>query len=158
VVYRAEIVATGVQSLSRITDPSFDPSRSAVLEEQPPDWQEPSSEVPIPPTAAIADYRPDQVTIRVETVANGLLVLTDSYARGWQVTVDGQRAHLYVADHAFRAVQVPAGRHEVVFAYVPAAFRLGTAVTVVSLSVLAVVTAVLALAARRVRDPRGRDE
>jgi hypothetical protein len=154
VVYRAEVVATSAQSLARITDGSFDFRRSAVLEEQPPDWQEPAGEAPSPPTADIVGYEPDRVTVQVETGTSGLLVLTDSYMRGWRASVDGERVHLYAADHAFRAVEVPAGRHEVVFSYEPPAFQFGEAITVVSLVALA---AWASLVARRARRSGGAD-
>lgn len=72
-----------------------------------------------------------EVRLAVQTEAGGILVLLDSYARGWRATVNGEPATLYPANAAFRAVQVPAGRSEVRFVYRPlpvwAALALGAA-------------------------------
>ncbi len=149
VVYRAKVVDNAAQSLNRTTDHSFDFRRSVILEEQPFDGEGWGGEPTDPPIADIVGYEPDRVTVQVETSVSGLLVLTDSYMRGWRASVDGDRVHLYAADHAFRAVEVPAGRHQVVFSYEPLAFRFGEAITVVSLVALATWALLVARRARR---------
>jgi len=60
-------------------------------------------------------------------------VLTDTWDRGWRGTVDGKPARVLRADHAFRAVRVPAGKHEVTFRYSPLSFRLGLLLTALGL-------------------------
>ena len=138
VVYHAEIVDSAAQSLERITDSGFDFRERVVLEEAPAGWTEPPE---TPATAAavhIVDYEPNRVRMEVETAAAGLLVLTDNYAPGWKALLDGQATRVYVADHAFRAVVVPAGSHQVEFVYQPLSFRVGVAI-----SLLTAVTAML---------------
>jgi len=60
-----------------------------------------------------------EIRLSVRTEAGGLLVLLDSFARGWRATVNGGPASLYPADAAFRAVEVPPGKAEVRFVYRP---------------------------------------
>jgi uncharacterized membrane protein YfhO len=67
-------------------------------------------------------------------------VLTDAFFPGWQATVDGQPAAIVRADFALRGVSVPAGRHQVVFEYTPASFRLGAAISGGALLVLTIWT------------------
>ena len=124
VVYRVEIAGSPSESLARITDPSFDFRRRAVLEQMPAGWEE----RPDPPTTAavqITAYETNRVCVELETAGAGLLVLTDTYMPGWRARLDGQDAQVYVADHAFRAVVVPAGAHRVEFEYRPLAFGIG---------------------------------
>ena len=45
-------------------------------------------------------------------------MLGDAVQTGWTVTIDGQPAELVDADHAFGAVLVPEGSHQVSFQYV----------------------------------------
>jgi hypothetical protein len=59
----------------------------------------------------------DEMALRVEAEGAGYLVLADALHAGWRVTVDGAPAPLRTADHAFVAVAVPAGTHEVRFTY-----------------------------------------
>ena len=131
VVYHAEVVGSATQSLQRITNSAFDFRTRVVLEETPAGWTEPP-EIPATPTARIADYEPSHVRVEVETVADGLLVLTDTYAPGWKALLDGQATHVYVANHAFRAVALPAGKHQVTFFYDPPAFKIGLGISLLA--------------------------
>jgi hypothetical protein len=59
----------------------------------------------------------------------GWLVVTDMWFPGWTCTVDGEVRLIYPWDYLFRAIQVPAGRHEVVFRFQPFSYRLGQAIS-----------------------------
>jgi hypothetical protein len=65
----------------------------------------------------ILEHRDERVRIRVATRTAGYLRLADPYDPGWIATVDGSPTPVLVADHYLRAVQVPAGDHEVVFEF-----------------------------------------
>ena len=56
------------------------------------------------------------LTVEVDGPA-GFLVVSDTWLRGWSATLDGESVPVLRANYAFRAVGVPAGRHEVVFRY-----------------------------------------
>jgi uncharacterized membrane protein YfhO len=55
--------------------------------------------------------------------------LADTYYPGWTAAVDSQPVRLFRANYAFRAVQVPAGPHTVVFDYRPLSFAVGAWLT-----------------------------
>jgi hypothetical protein len=152
VVYHAEIVDTAEQSLERVLDSAFDPRESVVLEQMPTDWTE------LPATASAAavqftDYQANRVTLDVETAADGLLVLTDTYAPGWKALLDGYPTPVYIANHAFRAVVVPAGTHQVEFVYKPLSFQIG-----VPTSLLTITALVLIPLAVRIKRTRGSEQ
>lgn len=72
----------------------------------------------------------------------GMLVLRDSYADGWYVSVDGRPANLLRADGIFRAVRLSGGIHSVEFSYEPPGFRIGiglTSLTAVGLALFVVI-------------------
>ena len=76
-------------------------------------------------TATITEYGLHRVAITTEGSRAAILRLADLYYPDWKVTVDGRSATLLRADHALRAVAVPAGRHEVVFTFHSEAFTRG---------------------------------
>jgi uncharacterized membrane protein YfhO len=63
-------------------------------------------------------------------------VLTDQEYPGWSVTVNGARAPVLRANHAFRAVAVPAGESVVVWTYRPLSLWVGAIVSLVTLGVV----------------------
>ena len=117
-----------------LRDPAFDPRQEVVLEgvgesqTQPCDLQ-PATLLPSPP---------DQAKIRAVLPEPGYLVLADTAYPGWEAYVDGRRVEILVANAAFRAVAVPAGEHEVWFAYRPRSFSVGAVVSGIALSALGV--------------------
>ncbi len=90
--------------------------------------------------AKILDYQPNRVIIDVEAGPPGFLVLGDVWFPGWICSVDGYPTPVYRADYLFRAVELSAGAHEVVFVFKPVSYRWGKLVTLAALVLLALVT------------------
>jgi hypothetical protein len=80
-------------------------------------------------SAAIVVDEPERVVISVSAGAPAWLVLADTFYPGWTATLDSTPASIERANGAFRAVQVPAGEHEVAFTYRPASLRAGAAIS-----------------------------
>lgn len=59
----------------------------------------------------------DEHKLAVTTDKAALLVVLDNYYKAWRAQVDGKDVPVVRANHAFRGVAVPAGRHEVTFRY-----------------------------------------
>ncbi len=81
-------------------------------------------------TARIRVDQPERVVVETVSDADAYLVLADTYDPGWSATVDGRPVPIRPAFIAFRAVYLPAGRHEIVFTYTPSGFRTGLVLTV----------------------------
>ncbi len=79
--------------------------------------------------AEIRAYESARVRIATAADAPGWLVLTDTWFAGWRARLDGRDVPLWRADHAFRAVWVPSGRHEVEMRFQPGSLRLGAAIS-----------------------------
>ncbi|MCC6705904.1 MAG: YfhO family protein [Thermomicrobiales bacterium] len=89
---------------------------------------------------------PDRIEVTVTTAADGLLVLSEPYDRGWNAYVDGEEVEILRANHLFRAVPVPAGKSVVEFRYEPIETRIGLAISGLT---LLIVIPVFVLAIRR---------
>ena len=73
-----------------------------------------------------AQFKNHQISFETEAEQPAMAVVAQSYYHLWKVTVDGSPARLWRANHAFQAVEVPAGRHSVILRYDDGGFRLGT--------------------------------
>ena len=88
----------------------------------------------------IKEDKESEVKIEVETEKPGFLVLSDTYYPGWRAYLETQidtdksqirtdntdkELKIYRADFAFRAVEVPAGKHTVKFSFEPTYWKLG---------------------------------
>ena len=87
-------------------------------------------------SAEIVAYGPGRVRIVTDADVPAVLVLTDTWYPGWRAEVDGAPAALWRADHAFRAVAVAPGRHEVVMRFRPLSVAVGAALSGLALLAL----------------------
>jgi hypothetical protein len=102
----------------------------------------PATEAPGPDASArITRHGPHVVEVRAVTDRPAFLVLTDTWYPGWTARVDGGPTRLWRANHAFRAVSLPAGEHRVEFRYEPAWLTLGLAISGLSLAGVGVMVA-----------------
>jgi hypothetical protein len=76
-------------------------------------------------TVQIAEDLPCRVRISADLSRGGIVRLADAWDAGWRATYNGQPIPILRADHALRAVVVPAGRGTIEFEYAPASFRWG---------------------------------
>ncbi|MFP4190963.1 MAG: YfhO family protein [Candidatus Hydrogenedentota bacterium] len=109
---------------ARMLERDFDPAETVLLEEEPPDGFTPHP-AGKQGTAEVAARTHNTVTISAEAPAPAMLVLADAYYPGWRATLNGEPVPILPAYHAFRAVALPEGEHEIVFRYAPASHRWG---------------------------------
>ncbi len=78
---------------------------------------------------AVLKYGAQTVDIGVKNNSAGYMVLSDAWYPGWRATVDGDPAPVLRANYAFRAVPVPAGEHRVQLEFSPLSWKIGLAVS-----------------------------
>ncbi len=129
-----EIVPDSEARLARLTRQDIDFSRVIVLEEDP---GIPASTSPAGSVQWITKG-PDEYAVRVEAPDPQILFVSNNWLPYWKATIDGEDTPLLRANHAFQAVPVPAGTHDVSIRY-----RSGpvTACTFLSLGALVLVVA-----------------
>ena len=133
-VAEAEVASPAVV-LASVRSPDFDPAEKILLEQTPPTGVEHAErrQEGGPGRVEVRHYSPDRVELVCDAAVPCFLLLLDTWFPGWKARVHGEPAPILRADYAFRAVQVPPGRAEVVFSYEPASFRFGVAMTAVGL-------------------------
>lgn len=131
-VSQATIVPTHDAAWQALRADDFNPAATVILEEDPSAPLLLRSLAPLPQptsTLSILHYDLHTVTLAVETDQPGYLVLADAYYPGWQATLDSQPTSMWRANYAFRAVYVPAGQHTVQFVFDPVIWKVGVAVS-----------------------------
>lgn len=113
--YEYEVVRSKEESIRRFYAEDFDFKNVLILEEDPEISKKETSEIAPSGNAEIISFSPNIVEIAVTSSAPGFLFLSDTYYPTWRVTVNGRDEKILRADHAFRAVRVPAGQSTVVF-------------------------------------------
>ena len=84
---------------------------------------------------ALTSYAPDRLTYRSNSDLPQLAVFSEVWYgpdKGWYATIDGQPADLLRANYALRALELPAGEHEVVMYFAPETFRRGETISYAS--------------------------
>jgi len=106
--------------IERLRDPEFDPAACVLLSR---DAVVPAAASSGPPgmagSAQIVDWTPRRIRIRTDAATPGVVLLNERWDPGWRVSVDGVPGTLLRANHLMQAAVVPAGVHEVEFAYAP---------------------------------------
>ncbi len=82
--------------------------------------------------ASIFASDPDHVRIRTTTDAPGLLILSEIMYPAWKAYVDGKSVSIQTANHALRAVPIPAGTHLVEMRFESRALQVGTGLSLAS--------------------------
>ncbi len=117
-VHNIKVVGNPAESLNEIRKPEFDPCKMIVLESKDP--------VPMGSNERIGDsistryVGSDRMVFRANMASAGYLFIGEVYYPMWKAWIDGKPARILPADHLFRAVYVPKGRHEIRMEYINA--------------------------------------
>jgi len=82
----------------------------------------------------LVSYRPNKVILDYVADNDAFLYVSDTYYPGWKAYLDGKETKIYRANLAFRAIEVPKGKHTVVFKYVPMSFYIGLFLTLIGIA------------------------
>ena len=107
-------------------------------------------------TAVMKTYDANRLTYEVNSPKGGVVVFSEIYYPGWQAFIDGREVEVGRADYILRALQVPAGKHEVVITFDPVSLHTTETIAYIALALLLVgILAGIVLHIRRPRQPKG---
>jgi len=90
------------------------------------------------PTITTREFSTQRVRLETAAAEPALLVVAQSFYHNWRAYVDGRPTPLLRANHAFQALEVPAGQHEIVLQYEDPIFRLGVLISGLAAAVCSV--------------------
>ena len=122
-------------TLRALAGANFNPRQTVYLPPEARAWVSVTNTVPVRVTPKL--FAAHRVECEVEAGDTTLVVIAQAYYHPWRAYVDGQPARLLRANHAFQAVQVPRGSHQVTLVYEDRAFRAGAVISIATLLGLA---------------------
>ena len=87
-------------------------------------------------TTKVESFTPNKIVLSVYTPCDAYLSSSEVFYPGWHAKIDGYESHIYESNIAFRTLFVPAGKHTIIYEYIPTIFMLGGLVSLGSLCVL----------------------
>ena len=126
-VYSAQVVPDEEMVLAAIKSQSFDPRETVLLQKGTPLAGQPRQA-----RVEFQRYGMNEMLLAVDTPADGYLVLSEMTYPGWEARVGGQPREVLRANHALRAIYLPAGSHIVEITFAPASWRLGWIATAIT--------------------------
>jgi len=138
---RFRVMTNYHEIFSTLTNENFKMEEEVILESQPWPLPQPAREKG---TVKLLESSTDWLKIEADVGAPALLLITDSYSRGWRaLALPGSaqaRYEVMPADYCLRAIPLAAGRHLLRVEYSPPGFRLGKLVSIAALAVFLFLT------------------
>lgn len=76
---------------------------------------------------------PREMVYESNSKTDGIIVFSEIYyPEGWIATIDGIETPILRANYALRALEVPAGKHKLVFSFKPTSYLIGYQITTIS--------------------------
>jgi len=89
-------------------------------------------------------YEPNRLVYQTQSSQDGVVVFSEIYYPGWNVTVDGVKASYGRADYILRAMNVPSGTHEIIFDFHPKTLQTTETIATIGLILLLLMFAAVA--------------
>ncbi len=83
----------------------------------------------------IARYDHNSMEFNVDAAEAGFLCLSEVWYPAWTARIDGRETPVYRANHAQRAINIPAGEHTVILEYNSSSFNTGRLISILTLLV-----------------------
>ena len=81
----------------------------------------------------LVEHKPNELTYRSQNANKGFAVFSEVYyPHGWQAYIDDAPVDHHQVNYALRGLKIPSGKHEIVFKFDPQVIKTGSAITLAS--------------------------
>lgn len=128
------------ETISKIYDQKFD-LRTVILEKSPSlDIVSETNSIELP---VLEKYSPNEIKIKTGSDQNKLLFISDPHSNGWHAYINGTETPILRAHYAFRAIEVPKGKNQILLRYQPKSFTWGLYITSTTLFLILISASLL---------------
>jgi hypothetical protein len=138
-VQQFQVLNSDQEFASAFHELTFDPRTTILLDGAPTRFLELKKEPAVPnlkSAVRMLTYENNRMVLEVDTPEAAFLFMSEAYYPGWQAYVDGKPEEILRANYAFRAIPVGPGTHRVEVVIEPLSFKIGLAVTVLTMVLL----------------------
>lgn len=123
-VQKVESVKNPDEEIAYLANQNFDPATIAVVDET--KFKTEAKEYQNTGKITLDKYEANKLEYTAETDKNGLAVFSEIYYPiGWKATIDGKETSLSRVNYILRAMEIPAGKHKIVFEFRPDSYYSG---------------------------------
>lgn len=135
------VVSYSADEMMKALD-TLSPSKTALLR-----FEHPKMARPIQPkytldslaSIRLEKYAPDELVYVSDNAHKGFAVFSEIYyPQGWEATIDGEKVSIRCVNYTLRGLEIPEGKHRIVFKFVPAVVKIGSTITLYSSVLFAV--------------------
>lgn len=123
-------------TLKQLADPTFDARKTVYLAAE--SRAALSGIKPGPVQIEMSETSAHKIRLQTEAATPSVLTVAQTFYPAWRATIDGRPTKIWLADYAFQAIEIPAGKHEIVFTYRDRGFEWGAIVSGLALVACAV--------------------
>jgi hypothetical protein len=134
-----QVLKSEQEYASAFIELTFDPGSTILLEEAPTRFLELKKKPAVPnlkSAVRVLTYENNRIVLEVKTPEAAFLFMSEAYYPGWKAYVDNRQEEILRANYAFRAIPVGPGSHRIEVVYQPLSFKVGLAVSLLTVVML----------------------
>jgi len=105
---------------------TINPKTTAVVEKNQFDYKDKSYNLDFSDQIQLISYKENELVYTYQAESDNLVLFSELYyPEGWEVRIDGEEVNHFRANYVLRALEVPAGQHQISFSFEPELIKFG---------------------------------
>jgi uncharacterized membrane protein YfhO len=116
---------------------TINPNTTAIVENNQFDYSDKTYDVSFSDQIELTSYKENELIYTYDSENESLALFSELYyPEGWKINIDGKEATHFRANYVLRAMELPAGNHQVKFSFEPEVVSYGGKITLASFIIL----------------------